>query len=183
MRGDREHCLSAGMDGYLTKPIRADDVYRTLEEFTSVKVPHGTVNATEPTVVTADRLLGPINQHALDKLRALETRGAGTFLREIIQAYLKSAPERFLALRKAAEAGDAKELERCAHSYRGMSATLGADRVAVLCQSVETLAATGYVDKTAPLLDSLAQEFVLVLAALESEVAGTAETPAEAMPS
>jgi len=182
MRGDRERCLNAGMDGYLTKPIRAEDVYRTLEEFTSVKVAHGTVRSTVPTGDTTE-CQGPINQQALNRLRALETRGRGTFLQDIIRAYLKSAPERLAALGLAARKGDANEVERCAHSYRGMSATLGADRVAALCQSVETLAATGYVDGFAPLLDSLAQELVLVRAALESEAAESPEVTAEAMPS
>jgi two-component system, sensor histidine kinase and response regulator len=182
MRGDRERCLSAGMDGYLTKPIQADHVYKALEEFTSVGVPHPTVRPSGPAEATVD-YQGPIDQQALNKLRALETRGRGTFLRDIIKAYVKSAPERFAALRHAAEAGDAEELARCAHSYRGMSATLGADRVAALCQSVETLAATGYVGEVGPILDSLEQELALVRGALESEVAGSPEAEAEATPS
>jgi CheY-like chemotaxis protein len=172
MRGDRERCLSAGMDGYLAKPIHAADLYRTLQEFTLVTAEPGT----EPTTEAPGTAGSPINPHTLDELRALDTRGQGTFLSDMIQAYLKSAPERLAAIRLAAEAKDAKELQRQLHSYRGISATLGADRLAGLCQNVEALAATGLLDEMEPLLDGLAQEFVVVRGALESNMDGYAET-------
>jgi HPt (histidine-containing phosphotransfer) domain-containing protein len=160
------------MDGYLAKPIHAADLYRTLQEFTLVTAEPGT----EPTTEAPGTAGSPINPHTLDELRALDTRGQGTFLSDMIQAYLKSAPERLAAIRLAAEAKDAKELQRQLHSYRGISATLGADRLAGLCQNVEALAATGLLDEMEPLLDGLAQEFVVVRGALESNMDGYAET-------
>jgi signal transduction histidine kinase/CheY-like chemotaxis protein len=180
MRGDRERCLSAGMNAYLTKPIRADDLFRTLEECVHAEA-DGSAPSRDP--ARAADPTSSINQHTLDGLRALEMTGQGTFLNDIIRAYLTSAPERFAALQSAAEAGDAKEFQRHAHSYRGISGTLGADRLVGLCQTAETLAATGFVDEIAPLLNGLAKEFDVVRGALESELVAGPAKPAGVTPS
>ncbi len=171
MRGDQERCLAAGMDGYLSKPIRAADLFETLENLPTGQViprpaPQGQPQPA-PAEMDGD---GPIDPKALAGLRALESAGETGFLGQVIRTFLDSTPGRLTAVKEAAEKGEAKGLERSAHSLRGSCGVLGVRRMAALCQEVETLAEAGRVKETASLVARLDEEFAAARSALEAEL-------------
>jgi signal transduction histidine kinase/DNA-binding response OmpR family regulator/HPt (histidine-containing phosphotransfer) domain-containing protein len=169
MRGDRERCVKAGMDGYLAKPIRAAELFEVLESLPAgPAIPRSIAEAPArpaPTVID-----GPIDPQALAGLRALESAGETGFLGEAIRTFLASTPGRLTSIRQAEESGEAKALESHAHSLRGSCGALGARRMAALCQEVETLAEAGRVAETAPLIARLVQEYAVARSALEAEL-------------
>ena len=172
MRGDRERCLKAGMDGYLSKPIRATDLFEILENLpTDLLIPRSHAQTRPPPAPVAAVVEGadPIDPRALAGLRTLELPGETGFLGEVIRAFLESTPGRLTAIRQAEEKGDAKALERHAHDLRGNCGALGARRMEALCQEVETLAEAGRVGEAAPLIARLVQEYTAAQAALEAE--------------
>jgi PAS domain S-box-containing protein len=173
MRGDRERCLKAGMDGYLSKPIRAAELFEILENLpTGQVIPRSLSEIRPPSAATLPAVEsdGPIDPQALVGLRALESAGETGFLGEMIRTFLDSTPARFAAIHQAVEKADAKTLERQAHSLRGSCGTLGVRRMAALCQEVETLAEAGRVGETPPLIARLVQEYAVARSALEAEL-------------
>ena len=173
MRGDRERCLNAGMDGYLSKPIRALELDKILEDLPAGQVIPRSLSEVRPPSSASFRAVereGPIDPQALAGLRALESAGETGFLGEMINTFLDSSPTRFAAIRQAVEKADAKALERQAHSLRGSCGTLGARRMAALCQELEALAEAGNVGETEPLVARLVQEYAVAKAALLAEL-------------
>jgi two-component system sensor histidine kinase/response regulator len=170
MRGDRERCLAAGMDGYLSKPIRAAELFEVLENLlTGPSIPRSPVRARpQPAAAASDD--GPLDPKALAGLRGLESAGETGFLGQLIRTFLDSTPGRLAAIRQAEEKGEAKVLERQAHSLRGSCGALGVRRMAALCQEVETLAEAGRVGETAGSIARLVQEYAVAQAALEAEL-------------
>jgi two-component system, sensor histidine kinase and response regulator len=129
MQGDREKCLAAGMDEYLSKPLVMEDLRAALERVTK---------GGEQTVVAAsvgqEQEPAELSLETLERIRGL---GSAKLLREIIDLYLEEAPELMGRLREAWRVGDLAVMGTLAHTLKGSSSNIGADRFAAVLRDVE----------------------------------------------
>ena len=111
MQGDRERCLEAGMDDYVSKPVRAAELLRVIQKFapksTAAPAPDGSTTATGELAVFA-------RQTALDRFD-----GEEQLLEEVIELFASDVPHRMAELRTSLEQGDPKRLQIAAHSLKG----------------------------------------------------------------
>jgi two-component system sensor histidine kinase/response regulator len=135
MDGDREACLVAGMDDYLTKPVRPDDVAAVLERWVAAPVPLG--GAAFETALSSDSAADPLDLTQIEFLRSLDD-GDGAVLGEIVNQYLTQTAEGRGELLRVVGEGDPQALERAAHTLRGASANVGASALAAICAEMET---------------------------------------------
>jgi len=127
LEGDRERCLAAGMDAYLSKPIQARELWETLKSF-----------------VPATDEAGDVPPAILDQPELL-TRAHGdvAFLAEIAAAFAGDSTARMAEVRQAAARGDEAALERAAHTLRGLLSNLTATAAADLAHQLETIGRAG----------------------------------------
>ena len=171
MPGDRERCLRAGMDDYLSKPLEA----ATLDAVLARWVPQVGGSSRQP---HADRQNanggappdnGPLDPQALARLRrALGPDGA---FNRVVESFAAHTPPRLQQLREALEAGDATTVKAVAHSLKGSSSSLAAVRMASLCRQVEELCESDSLAAATPLVAEMESEFQTVSAALKAELA------------
>jgi two-component system sensor histidine kinase/response regulator len=135
LKGDRERCLEAGMDDYLTKPIRRDALFDALHRWSlAASLTAPLAEATPP----PDPGLPAFSaQDALERVG-----GDRGLLREIAQLLLQDAPPRVEALHAAQSAGDLAATLRLAHALKGAVANLGGLSMAEALQKVEQAAAS-----------------------------------------
>jgi signal transduction histidine kinase/CheY-like chemotaxis protein len=134
MKGDRERCLEAGMDGYVTKPLRAAELFDAISRV----VPPGPAPVPAP---TAGRSL-PAG--AIDWADALERAGGDPeLLRELVRLFLTEHPRWLAGLREALAAGSAATLRDAAHSLKGALGTLAAQAAFDAALRVEALGRQG----------------------------------------
>jgi signal transduction histidine kinase/CheY-like chemotaxis protein len=107
MSGDRDRCLAAGMDGYMSKPINQAVLFEVVEQGAEGDLP-----------------VAPV---ALDTAGLLARIGGDTdLMREVVRLFLEDCPVRLSAIRSAITAGDAGALRAAAHALRGAAGTLSA---------------------------------------------------------
>ena len=121
MKGDRERCLEVGMDGYLMKPIRADQLFRQIEEISS------SASANEPAPVTAAA-------HGLVDwtLAGQAVNGDQKLLDQVLEAFLEEGPQLVATMQSTLATGEWKRFQRAAHTLKSALRTFGvasADRV------------------------------------------------------
>ncbi len=109
-----------------------------------------------------------LDQRAFDQFVALWGEDAGDVIREIVTMYLDAGPRTLQDLRHALEEGNLREVRRMAHSFKGNSATLGAHRLARICQQIEDAAREGNAEQAQMLLQEAEHEFSHVQQALQS---------------
>jgi CheY-like chemotaxis protein len=148
MRGDRERCLDAGMDDYLTKPIKPEDLSEALRRISRDGRPAPA--AASPADVRETT--------AFDSAAALNYVGGDReLLDELLTIFTQDAPIRLEAIRRALAAnGDSTELIREAHTLKGSLKVIGAMPAARLAQDLEEIARSGQRDdagKTAAALE------------------------------
>jgi HPt (histidine-containing phosphotransfer) domain-containing protein len=144
---DREACFAAGMNDYVAKPIRAEELVAALKRAKPLAGSNGA--PTEVAHVSLD-------DAALANLRQL---GGDEFLGEVIDAFLDDAPTLLATLRSSLDSGNAEELRRAAHTLKSNGATLGAEQFAELCRTLEQRAKGGELDGAAQLVDRIEQEY------------------------
>jgi CheY-like chemotaxis protein/HPt (histidine-containing phosphotransfer) domain-containing protein/two-component sensor histidine kinase len=113
----------------------------------------------------------------LKDLRMLEKEGTPSFLRELVETFNQSTPERLSRMRKALDTRDAKDLTKTAHTLKTAAASLGAMSVSALCRELEALGKSGKLDESSELLGRLEREYGMAKAALEREAGITAQGP------
>jgi PAS domain S-box-containing protein len=161
MPEDREACFAAGMDDYVAKPIRPNE----LAEALSRSRPLAGRTANEGGAGAS------LDASAIASLRDL---GGESFLAEVIDAFLSDAPALVGALRATSERGDTEELRRTAHTLKSNGQTFGAGRFSELCRELETRAKSDELDGSAELVDRIEREY----AALENTLASLRSPPA-----
>lgn len=134
MPGDRERCLEAGMDDYVAKPISPETLQQAIVRC-AVRVHIGQV--------PDESSEAPVDDAVLDELRQLQVPGEPDVVTELIDILLGGLDERLDDLQQAAASGDARRAERAAHSLKSSAASLGARRLARLCQRLEARTAAG----------------------------------------
>ena len=109
---------------------------------------------------------GPIDETAYAETLAMVGGDVG-FLAELIAEYRSDGTTRVADMRAALAAGEAEDLRRAAHTLKGSSASLGAVGLADACRAIEAAAREGRLDGLDGAVDSVAEQFDAVVAALE----------------
>jgi CheY-like chemotaxis protein len=156
MKGDREMCLEAGMDDYLAKPFRPEELHAVLARWLSPgttggeETGHGGRDGMKIHVIPApeqrnDTAAPPqsdvdhpsIDIKALDVIRALDSSGSGNLLEKVIQMFIETSPSLLTSLQEAARADDREALRKAAHTLKSASANIGALPLSDLCRELE----------------------------------------------
>ncbi len=132
MTGDRERCLEAGMDDYLTKPMKVKDLLDIIDRLV--------VKSTAAEAGPADNMAGSAFED-----RVLRDRFDGDLdlLRLVAGTFLESTPPLLRDLRQGIAAGDAGSVSRIAHRLRGSLANFGADEAVEAAFRLERMGAEG----------------------------------------
>jgi CheY-like chemotaxis protein/HPt (histidine-containing phosphotransfer) domain-containing protein len=165
MQGDRELCLAAGMDDYVSKPIRVELLVDALERVKAHEH-HDEEGAGGNNVaggLTADSILDPT---ALANLR--EVVGDDAFMVELIETFLTDAPKLIKDMETAVAQNDAALLRLSAHSLKSNSADFGAKDLHKLCVRLEGLGKEGEMVGTADLVNQARAEYNKVEQALQA---------------
>ncbi|HXS69178.1 MAG TPA: response regulator [Candidatus Polarisedimenticolia bacterium] len=136
MPGDRDKCIAAGMDDYLAKPVRPEDMRMIVERWASATKTH-TPTASQTETATTDTTFES-QQPPVEMSRLLDfSDGSAENLRELVTLYLKQTDEQLEQLAAAAKAGSVAEVRRLAHSCAGASSTCGMVRIVPLLRELE----------------------------------------------
>ena len=152
MEGDRERCLSAGMDNYLRKPFEESELIGMLK--TTIPDAEGSVY---------------LDRNALDKVRALQREGKPSVLNRLIDIYLDNSAQLVSDLENGIAANDSEAVTINAHSLKSSSANIGAKRLADICRQMEENGRAAKLDSISVLFDQLSSEFAEVCEALTIE--------------
>ena len=157
MKGDRERCLNAGMDGYLSKPIRAETLYGMIESLVAdgdEMADEAVVRTTGPGIHLTESgndfeqeqdvvVFDPKEQHVEELFNwdtALEQlNGNEKVLKDIAEMFMEQYPNLVQAIRGSIENEDMPELRRSAHTLKGSAATFSAEPVVKAAYRLETM--------------------------------------------
>jgi signal transduction histidine kinase/DNA-binding response OmpR family regulator/HPt (histidine-containing phosphotransfer) domain-containing protein len=184
LQGDREACLAAGMDDYLSKPFTQQELGASIARWIALPraatIHHGEIAAAAdaaaagaaaahavaavslPAAPAPANPQNAINRHALDNIRALSASGGDALVQRVIHAYVDDTPQHFKALREAIATLDTEHIRKAAHSLKSSSANVGAEALAQLCKTMETLGRSASTEGAAGILTDMEQEFQAV---------------------
>lgn len=144
MSGDREICLEAGMNDYISKPIRGDELVQALEQCQPVN--HHLSNAQKhenPVQIVSSSEVSSSEASVLDPKALQDLREmveeASEFVLEVIDCYCDYTPQLLRTMRVALVQEDVSSLQRAAHNLKASSASVGALLLAELCRELEHL--------------------------------------------
>ena len=134
MQSDREQCMAVGMDDYLSKPVRIEELVSALER--------GSASALAPHEA-ASMMTGAIDSAMLERFHASLGDGSPSIVIEIIDMFLEDLPIQIGSLLQSAAGEAAPIIQRVAHTIKSSAATIGARGLAKQCEELESLARLG----------------------------------------
>jgi len=155
LMGDREKCLQAGMDDYISKPVRVGELQAALERWGPTRSNQtATTFLPRPQPAKSAEL---IDQTVLDDLRDMSPADGVSMLRELIDLFLEGAPKRIAQINQFSI--DPAKLAFHAHALKSMGLNLGTKKVVEICQRLEEKGRSGNLDGTGALLQELQEAY------------------------
>ncbi|MEA2495109.1 MAG: hypothetical protein QOJ29_3020, partial [Thermoleophilaceae bacterium] len=170
LRGDREKCLASGMDDYLAKPLRPEELDAALLRWAprTTGGRSGQARAAEPAIDRLDSTPDPLDATVFDRLRG-ELAASGA-LHQVVDLFGALTPGILTDLRSAIDAADPQVVREGAHKLKGSSATVGALTLSGLCNDLQLDAERNSLTDATELVDQIEASFQEAHAALLAEV-------------
>jgi two-component system, sensor histidine kinase and response regulator len=171
LRGDREKCLASGMDDYLAKPLRPDELDRILKHWAPRTPDSSSARAATPAAAPTD---SPAAEGQLDPVGIALLRsefGSMGTLTTLVKLFGTQTPELLARMRRAAHDGDAESVKQSAHKLKGGCLTLAANRMADLCKGLELIADRDSLEGAGEAVDQLEVAFNEAYAELQAVAA------------
>jgi CheY-like chemotaxis protein len=166
MQGDRERCLERGMDGYISKPITADQLYEVIEKVAF------------PPAEAPRTAAGSGDDAPWDSAEALEAvAGDTSLLKEVVEAIVQESPGLLAEMHRAVEAGDAPALAAAAHKLKSSVDFVGARRVFETVRRLEQMGGDDQMQDAADVLAELDELIESLIPALEQYVQQAGAAP------
>jgi CheY-like chemotaxis protein len=160
LEGDREKCLEAGMDDYLSKPVRPNDLRAALLRCPAL---------VQTDFRATESVAGVIDPGLLAGFREMDPDGSGGMLAKLIDLFLENTPTVLAEARAALCEASASRIERAAHMLKGSCANFGATSMQDACARLEGLCREGSLEGADEILAEVEKEFHYVQLALERE--------------
>ncbi len=143
MHGDRERCLAAGMDDYMSKPLQAEELDAMLRKWLGTKRPAAVSHS--------------VDEGGADIERAVVARCSGnqTLAVKLLHTFMGQTQEDLITIQSAVVAGDPERLAKAAHRLRGAAGNLGINTMANAARELEEMGCAGKTDGTGPFIETL----------------------------
>jgi CheY-like chemotaxis protein/HPt (histidine-containing phosphotransfer) domain-containing protein len=149
LKGDRERCLDAGMDGYLSKPVQSAQLLATLRELTQNGPAAAAPPDDDPPLVNEAEVLSRVD-------------GDRHLLGELTRIFVEQSRQLLAELNEAIETGNAAEIERTAHTIRGSIGNFGAPAASETAVGLELAARSGRLAETGALAAQLSAQVATI---------------------
>lgn len=153
MEGDKEKCIEAGMDDYVSKPINLATLQASIERWGRTSQKRSAAGSTEYVPV------GEVEESIVRRMNELGGETDPAFIEDLLGTYLLDAKKRLERMSDSIKKKDAKEIYFEAHSLKGASMTFGANTFAALLHSIEEAAMEGRFEGLDSALDKVKVEF------------------------
>ncbi|WP_146135830.1 PAS domain-containing hybrid sensor histidine kinase/response regulator [Phormidesmis priestleyi] len=172
MEGDRQACLNAGMNDYLSKPIRIETLMRVLSKCQPLSSQEPGLSSPTSSTAQVAASISIKTATSAQTLRDIHDRSGahGTLLVEVIRSYLTDTVKLVQAIQTSVQVRDLFALQQTAHTLKFTSAMLGATHLSELCWELEKMTQIGSLESIASKVRQLEVEYDRVKASLQMEL-------------
>jgi len=170
MKEDRERCLAAGMDDYVSKPIKPEELFKVIEKF-SGRLRDEDIK--EEMIVPAEKDFVPVAKDIFDLSKALEVvDGDRDLFKEIVDLFLENLPDSIAQIREAVAKSDANALDKAAHSLKGSVGNFARNRAFEAAYRLELMGKEGKLAKADAALFELEKQLTDLEGAMKKALSG-----------
>ncbi|NJO15324.1 MAG: response regulator [Thioploca sp.] len=154
LQGDRERCIAMGMDDYLSKPVKSENLQKMLGRYFGGPYPSQSTESNLKSPDTPELTAMPETHEVLSmtKLEQMRKDMKGRSINWLIDLFLRELPNYINELNKAIQTNEGETLYLAAHKFKGSCSNLGAMSMVNLCKQLETLGRAGDLEQAAQIV-------------------------------